>query len=162
MIADQKETDEVHFLLESARVQMRPNQNQRSDQNMYEGRVVDRETTKASLCACDALSGCASWAGRVWYISNKSSEVATHKRATPKTSRFSRAVFCCSLFVSVNLMSISIIDARRPALVTAAGFNRKINRHQSLDLRAVKKLVPKNCAVGYFDPLIHRCAMTSA
>jgi hypothetical protein len=75
-------------------------------QNMYEGRVTDLEATTASLCACETLSGRASWAGRVRYISNNSSEVATHKRATPKTSRFSRAVFRGSLFLSFcNLMS---------------------------------------------------------
>jgi hypothetical protein len=82
---------------------------------MYEGRVMDLEATRASLCACEALSGRMSWAGRVRYISSNNNEVATHKRATPTTSRFSRANFCGSFFVSVNLMSISIIDARGPA-----------------------------------------------
>jgi hypothetical protein len=40
-------------------------------------------------------------------------------------------------------MSISIIDARRPALVTAAGFKRTMNCHQSLHLRAAKKMRQK-------------------
>jgi hypothetical protein len=74
---------------------------------MYEGRVADLEATIASLCPCETLSGRTSWAGRVWYISNKSSDVATHKRATPKRSRFSRAVFGGFFLVSVrNFMSI--------------------------------------------------------
>jgi hypothetical protein len=40
-------------------------------------------------------------------------------------------------------MSISIIDARRPELVTAAGFKRTMNCHQSLHLRAAKKMLQK-------------------
>jgi hypothetical protein len=40
-------------------------------------------------------------------------------------------------------MSISIIDARRPELVTAAGFKRTMNCHQSLHLRATKKMLQK-------------------
>ena len=95
---------------------------------MYEGRVTDLAATIASLCACAALPGRASWAGRVRYISSNSSDVATHKRATPKTSRFSRADFGSFLLVPFcNFMSIPIIDARRPALVTAAGFRIAIS-----------------------------------
>ena len=82
--------------------------------------------TTASFCSCEALFGCTVCAGLVRYINNSSSDVASHKRATPKTSRFSRAVSRGSFFVSFcNFMSIWI-DARPTAAVTAAGQQRGI------------------------------------
>src|SRR6266853_5376430 len=81
---------------------------------------------RASFCSCEALFGCTACAGLVRYINNSSSDVASHKRATPKTSRFSRAVSRGSFFVSFcNFMSIWI-DARPTAAVTAAGQQRGI------------------------------------